>query len=1298
MKMHIIKSTLLGVCLIAASLCSAQKTTSFKWEGLFTVEAGSGIKGGAAIKVADTSIDSGAYAISNVLPVKNTSGYELSSWCKTDGKATSGAAIYIRCENNAGKLLKVYSSGPTKSSEWVKLTCRISGGEIPEGTTRLRIMMQSAVGAAKETGTAWFDEISLFSVEAMELAMGQNEYTSDVFAKGSSWATPLAKNGPELAVDGKNTSSWRPDSNDMTPWLELSWRDALPGVKVLLMPGSAANIERISIASWDDQQQKWNSHGEIVPTKSEGYLRLAIPDNIATRKMKIEFSNRDGNLEISEVRLLATPLKEENWQASWIWFTKERVEYISRYFRKKIMLEDEVESAYFQGTADDRATFYVNGNKIRSGASWDSSASSEITKFLKKGENIISVDNYNARYAAGIIAEIDINLKSGKSVKIITDESWVSSPDKPDGWLKSEYDDSAWKPSVLLGVPPDGAWGKIKYVNNAKRKEIILANQPLPGKIEAGKQLKLRFDLTLPVDDEFDVPVYLRMSRSKSVFVRQRLDGSVLKNAAENNGKAMLEISFTPSRYLYHGNYDLSLEIPFYSVKFEGKEWIQRVKLINSANPAPVNAEVKPVNGMPVLHLDGSPVMSMFYSTRGGGGSYMQPNMHRLYSANQMHMTICSISPNMPAPDKYDFIEVDRQIAEALDNNSEAKIILKPGFRDIVPGWFDKRYPEEMVVFDGGKRYGKPSLASKQWREIVGNMLRELIRHVQNGPYSDRVIGYYICEGEEGQWMHYWGGSDLSKDNVLSDYSPAMQEYFSGWLKSKYQDESALQKAWKDDNASFVNPRIPDKLERLEGGIGMFRDPVKSRRAIDYAEALSDVICEGIAWYGAIVKEETQRKAIMMAYYGHIMDLGVHFLGEQVGYLKQRAAIDCPDVDCFTGPISYHSQFRDIGGTAAFDYPPPPSLRMKNKIWLNECDVRTHLTNPPGYAYSVRHSYQTDEVLAREFAKALCGGAGLYWHNLSGGKRDWYDDPQIVKTMGLLNNIGQEAVKSNLSRVSQIAVIFSEKSLLFSRQIQPRQKSDAMMLHCVLQREFIGRIGAPFDKYLLDDFLNPDMPEYQFYIFMNPWHMTSEELTAINNKLRKNKATALWFYAPGVVSKAGITEKAELAGIKLEMFKRPIEVRMKLKPGNSLLAEYSGEFGLSKGHAQSPLFLPAAGNYETLAVIGENGKPGLVKSEQDGLTTYFCVAPLLPPEILRAIAATAGVHIYTDSNDAVYASGDYLAIHTNRKPGARTLLLPNESMVEQLYPVVAEQRSQVTRKINFSASEPQTRIFRLKKK
>jgi hypothetical protein len=76
---------------------------------------------------------------------------------------------------------------------------------------------------------------------------------------------------------------------------------------------------------------------------------------------------------------------------------------------------------------------------------------------------------------------------------------------------------------------------------------------------------------------------------------------------------------------------------------------------------------------------------------------------------------------------------------------------------------------------------------------------------------------------------------------------------------------------------------------------------------------------------------------------------------------------------------------------------------------------------------------------------------------------------------------------------------------------------------------------------------------------------------------------------------------------------------------------------------------------------------------------YYSSAPCLPADLLRAIAARAGMHIYNDSDDVTYVNRSFVGLHTPRS-GKRVLRFRKPTSLYDVYAQrqVATSRTSVT--------------------
>lgn len=151
-----------------------------------------------------------------------------------------------------------------------------------------------------------------------------------------------------------------------------------------------------------------------------------------------------------------TPAVAEEPVAQWIWLGGgENSLHVA--FRKSVTVSGDVKEARIAATCDNGFTLSVNGQKALSGKAWERLETADITKMLKSGDNLITVDAMDEGGLAGFIARIDVTDSSGKRASIVTDKSWRSTnktgqtPLDKD-WQSASYNDSGWQESREIGA------------------------------------------------------------------------------------------------------------------------------------------------------------------------------------------------------------------------------------------------------------------------------------------------------------------------------------------------------------------------------------------------------------------------------------------------------------------------------------------------------------------------------------------------------------------------------------------------------------------------------------------------------------------------------------------------------------------------------------------------------------------------------------------------------------------------------------------------------------------------------
>lgn len=686
--------------------------------------------------------------------------------------------------------------------------------------------------------------------------------------------------------------------------------------------------------------------------------------------------------------------------------------------------------------------------------------------------------------------------------------------------------------------------------------------------------------------------------------------------------------------------------------------------------------EIKMHNGVPTLFINGTPNAGLTYMT-------YKPVEKHYASFGKAGVDLASLHTTTDyhnyfnelvwiGPGQYDYSIFEQRMQLIMKANPNAYVF--PRVYLCSPPWWNKEHPEEVARYYDGvaerslsgqseKGVVVPSWASEKWREDTAESLRRFILYCKQQPYADRIIGFHIASGSTEEWYYWntWGGSH----ETFLDYSTSQLMAFRKWLRNKYRTDLELQNSWHKPDVTLATAMIPSPQERDQTDFIIFRDPVKEQNVIDYYIFHSEIVVETIDYFAKIVKEETQRRSMVGVFYGYIMELGGAFYSLQnSGHLAIKKLLDCPDVDFLTAPSSY--RFREPGTGFSTFMSVTESIKLHGKIWMEENDYRTHLL-PVNTGYGRTENLKDSEAAqSRQLANVIAHGAGMWWFDMGGG---WFDEPDFMKVIEKLNSIGEKSISFNRASAAEIAVVLDEKSMFYTGHTMELSKpllSD--------QRPELGKIGAPFDYILVDD-LDLARP-YKMYIFLNAFHVTPSQLSAIKKLPSRGAKAVLWVYAPGFAGETLNTNGCfEVTGLRIGVQEKfgPLQVAISKNGASQLPSVQEGiTYGMENtltgrlANMQGPLFYGDDPSADVLGLLYGHDLPGLIRKNINGTDVYYSAAPKICAQVLRGIAANAGVHIYNYNDDVMYFNSSFLAIHT-AEAGMRTIRLPRKTGVYDVY-------------------------------
>lgn len=155
----------------------------------------------------------------------------------------------------------------------------------------------------------------------------------------------------------------------------------------------------------------------------------------------------------------------------WIWFAepqgnpRQSAPQGSRFFRGTLTLPEgrRIARARLLLVADDRFNLVVNGIPAGQGSGHTNPQVAEITHHLHSGTNVMAVTATNASPGpAGLAGKLHIEFEDGSVLEKVIDASWWRAWDRSEAnWTQAAFDDSAWKPALVLAKMGEKPWGPV---------------------------------------------------------------------------------------------------------------------------------------------------------------------------------------------------------------------------------------------------------------------------------------------------------------------------------------------------------------------------------------------------------------------------------------------------------------------------------------------------------------------------------------------------------------------------------------------------------------------------------------------------------------------------------------------------------------------------------------------------------------------------------------------------------------------------------------------------------------------
>lgn len=1185
-------------------------------------------------------------------------GFRMRSQNSKGSKATITVTYYGSAGNAIGTQVSpyVYLKNGEGLSDWTNVWIRYIA---PQGSVSVGITITISKGKTD----CYIDGV--FCKESGNVA-----YTEDFESISNEGIPDNYVAEPEAFKDGKLVLAGGKQAKTET--IALLYGNGYSITGECVTEGGAKPVIELN---WLDYNRKLleSKKFELKTTNNEFLAEFVQPQGTY---VEIIYKNEgSGTVSFDNIRIDKTydpKTAGSGWEAKWVCFPYADVAYggayMYAYYRKSFTLTEPVTSAQIQVTGDDIITTYVNGTELEDPGknSWASVLVTYIKDYLVVGENTLAFEVYNQSYYGGVLFDVELTLESGKKMRIYSDgnllsynggEMQLSTKD----WTKSDFDDSGWKSSFVIGAPPCMPWGEIVYKKSAESlPQLTIKSAEVTETANAGEMVE--FTLNAHIKEQITGDISFKVNfRSKYVADEDEVKETWLTPTLISGKKSSEWVIGEDNIVTYRVEVPDYLDSDTYQLQFDTEEFYitnsryanniirGRYVKITTGEVVLTESHIEKENGRVQLVVNGEKVAPMMYlreqktvfKTEYASGMY-GADVDLMCLPNCRNYNMNSSGSMWTGYGEYDFSALDEVVYETLQGAPSAKLMLMLDADP--PTWWFRKNPNAYAVDSKGNNVGI-SYASEKWREDVGVFYQALIEHVLAQPYAGHMFAVKIAAGATFEWQYY--GVSLSE---CADFGVDALNAFRKWLKEKYVTDEALASAWGKKGITCDTATVPTYEERKSLTYETLLDGRAQRNVIDFHSFMSDMTTDSVLYFAKVVKEAINNKWIVGTYTGYLTH-GLTYEANGLANASISRIIASPYIDFLCSPICYDERL--IGMSASYMMM-VDSLITAGKLPIIECDSRTvyfdsKTTNPAllgewGKTYTLRDSV---EALKRDFSNMMIKGAGLWWYDMYGG---WFDDPEIYSMIKAAKAEWNRAVNQPVKSNSKIAYIIGDDiatTLAYSFDGTYHFLYEALYE----QKESLGHIGTSYDMLYLSDIEDGFVREYDVYLILAT-NVTEKQKAAINKYLKKDGKTIIWIGAPGIYGEDGTMSVDYVSALTdITLAKAPTSnYGIRIIGNETYTKGLDGKlYGRINSTKVDPMFYVNDKSAETLGKIYNSNLTGLaakaVQTEDGGyyMSIYSAVGNI-PEELLRNILRICGVKLVESENDVVFRNNAYVSV------------------------------------------------------
>ena len=657
-----------------------------------------------------------------------------------------------------------------------------------------------------------------------------------------------------------------------------------------------------------------------------------------------------------------------------------------------------------------------------------------------------------------------------------------------------------------------------------------------------------------------------------------------------------------------------------------------------------ITASIESENGRSYMVVDGEEVAPVaFFGSHMGGDITLTYETYEKMKAVGANYIFVDVHINISNPNVR-YASIKTALEDVIFAYPDAYLIVR--YTPWASASFYGLPDSEDIVYEDGSKPGACSIASDGWIEQAVTMTREMIAYLsEDEMLASHIIGYTPLANETGEWFHkgFWDGR--------ADVSEANTRKFREWLRYRYDnDEAALKKAWGDDGITFDTVEVPRNVPGLGANNDtehLFLLEPEEQQFVDYSLYYCDLTCDRIEQLARAVKLETAGKSLFVTFYGYHCEL----FGAVSGHYNLTRLLQCDDVDIIGGPVGYDDR-SPAGGIASY-MSIVSSVAAAGKMWFDESDYRTYLSRTEETGFSpFRNLEELISGTQREMAKMMVFGTGTWWADI--GAQGWFNDQTFWEEVAELSDLYLKYNQVADDSAVDVAFIVDEAGMALDGA---HRTVDINLIRS--SRVPIYKSGLNFGYYLLDDLINGKV-DAKMLVMLSCNSLSDSQLQALKAQVQQDGRTVMWMNGFGELTAEQIKE---LTGFDYTLVEKTGSETLTMPADTAFGFPGAETFNANVYDAYTKI---TAGDGVSVLGTLSNGDPGLSAVKVGGSNQLFYVGYNLTPELLRAVAVTAGVPVYAEGNDTYYGNGTLSVINAGTA-GQKTLNLPEESDVYCYY-------------------------------